>query len=111
MIARVRPRALLLPLALIIAAVAAVAAVAALAGSSPERAVAIGLYALGAFLAIIGFALGSRNLVRAADHPGAHPGGDASRLWETKEAAVVLIVLGLVLLVLGTAVDPNARLI
>ena len=33
------------------------------------------------------------------------------RLWETKEAAVVLIVIGLVLLILGTAVDPNARLI
>jgi dipeptide/tripeptide permease len=110
-IARVRPRALLLPLALIIAAVAAVAALALLAGSSPERAVAIGLYALGAFLGIIGFALGSRNLFRAADHPSADPGGDASRLWETKEAAVVLIVIGIVLLLLGTAVDPNARII
>jgi dipeptide/tripeptide permease len=109
--ARVRPRALVLPLALIIGAVAAVAAVAALAGSSPERAVAIGLYAVGAFLAVIGFALGSRNLFRAADHPSADLGGDTSRLWETKEAAVVLIVIGLVLLVLGTGVDPNARLI
>jgi hypothetical protein len=111
MTARVRPRALLFPLALITGAVAAVAAIAVLAGSAPERAVAIGLYALGAFLAIIGFALGSRNLFRAADHPSADVGGEAARVWETKEAAVVLIVLGLVLLVLGTAVDPNARLI
>ena len=87
------------------------AAVGALAGSSLERSVAIGLYALGAFLAVIGFALGSRNLFRAADHSNADTGGDPSRLWELKEAAVVLIVVGLVLLLLGTAVDPNARLI
>jgi hypothetical protein len=111
MTARVRPRALLLPLALVTGAVAAVAAVALLAGSAPERAVAIGLYALGAFLAVIGFALGSRNLFRAADHPSAPVGGDAVRLWETKEAAVVLIVLGLALLAAGIAVDPRARLI
>jgi hypothetical protein len=38
-------------------------------------------------------------------------GADAERLWETREAAVVLIVIGLALLVLGTAVDPNARLV
>jgi hypothetical protein len=111
MIARVRPRALLLPLALLTGAVAAVAAVALLAGSSPERSVAIGLYALGAFLAIIGFALGSRNMFRPGDHPSTDAGGDAFRIWETREAAVVLIVIGLVLVVLGTAVDPNARLI
>ena len=85
----------------------AVAAVALLAGSAPERAVAIGLYALGAFLAVIGFALGSRNMFR----PGDHSSADADRLWETKEATVVLIVIGLVLVILGTAVDPNARLI
>jgi len=109
--ARVRPRGLVFPLALIAVSVAAVAAVAVLAGSAPERAVAIGLYALGAFLAILGFALGSRNVFRAADPSSEHVGGDAGRLWETKEAAVVLIVLGLVLLVLGTAVDPNARLV
>ena len=110
MIARVRPRALLLPLALLTGAVAAVAAVALLAGSSPERVVAIGLYALGAFLAIIGFALGSRNMFRPGDHSSADAGGEI-RLWETKEATVVLIVIGLVLVILGTAVDPNARLI
>ena len=109
MIARARLRALILPLVLISGAVAAVAAVAALAGSSADRAVAIGLYALGAFLAVIGFALGSRNLFRAQDHSIAL--ADPVHLWETKEAAVVLIVIGLVLLMLAVAVDPNARLI
>lgn len=107
MTARVRPRALLLPLALLTGGVVAVAAVALLAGSAPERAVAIGLYALGAFLAVIGFALGSRNMFR----PGDHSSADADRLWETREVTVVLIVIGLVLVILGTAVDPNARLI
>jgi hypothetical protein len=85
--------------------------VALLAGSAPERALAIGLYALGAFLAVIGFALGSRNVFRAADPSSDRVGADAERLWETREAAVVLIVIGLALLVLGTAVDPNARLV
>jgi hypothetical protein len=109
--ARVRPRALVFPLALITGSVAAVAAVALLAGSAPERALAIGLYALGAFLAVSGFALGSRNVFRAADPSSDRVGADAARLWETREAAVVFIVIGLVLLVLGTAVDPNARLV
>ena len=111
MIARARLRALLLPLILITGGVAVVAAVAALAGSSPERAVAIGLYALGAFLAIIGFALGSRNLFRVEDRSDPLAGRDPARLWETKEATIVLIAIGLALLLLATAVDPNARLI
>lgn len=104
-------RRAIVPIALIAGAVAVVAAVAALAGSSASRAVALGLYAVGAGLGIFGFALGSRNLLfRPLDH-GADEDGDVSAPSETREAAVLLIVVGLVLLGVGAAVDPRARLI
>ena len=61
-------RRALLPVGLIAGAVAAVTAIAALAGAPPQRAVALGLYAVGSFLVLVGFALGSRNLLRSSDH-------------------------------------------
>lgn len=110
MIPRVARRAIV-PVALIAGAVVVVAVVAALAGSSASRATALGLYAVGAGLGIFGFALGSRNLLfRPLDH-GADEEEDVSAPSETREAAVLLIVVGLVLLAVGAAVDPRARLI
>jgi hypothetical protein len=100
-----------LPILLIAGAVAVVAAVAALAGSSFERAVALGLYAVGSFMTIVGFALGSRNLFRIAPGVRSEEQEGLSRVWETTEAAAVLMVLGLLIVLAGTAVDPNARLI
>ena len=110
-------RRALLPLLLVVGSVAVVAAVAALAGTSFERSVALGLYAVGSFMTIVGFALGSRNLLRSTHHPRSDDqdrvGDDdrLSRYAETSEAAALLIVLGIVLVLAGTAVDPNARLI
>jgi hypothetical protein len=99
------------PVVLIAGAVAVVAAVAALAGASPQRAVALGLYAVGSFMTIVGFALGSRSLFRSADHSSSDANGVLAGLWETTEAAALLILIGLFLLGVGTAVDPRARLI
>ena len=98
-------------LLLIGAAVVIVALIALLGGASSERAAAIGFYAVGGFLAIIGFALGSRNLFRPRERKALQKTGGTADLWETIEAAAVLIVLGLALLVVGVAVDPHARLI
>ena len=104
-------RRAIVPVALIAGAVAVVSAVAVLVGASPSRAVALGLYAVGAGLAVFGFALGSRNLLMRPAAPGAREDEDVAARSETKEAAVLLIVLGLLLLAIGTAVDPRARLI
>ena len=112
MIRRIARRAIV-PVALIAGAVAVVSAIALLVGASPSRAVALGLYAVGAGLAVFGFALGSRNLLVRPAHPGAPKDDDEDLVArsETKEAAVLLIVVGLLLLAIGTAVDPRARLI
>lgn len=110
MIRRALRRAFL-PVALVAGAVAIVAAVALLAGSSLPRALALGLYGVGSFMAIVGFALGSRGLFRSADHKRPDASGGLSGLWETTEAAALLIVIGLVLLAFGVAVDPRVRLI
>jgi putative copper export protein len=104
-------RRALVPLLLVVGSVAVVAGVAALAGTSFERAVALGLYAVGSFMTIVGFALGSRNLFRSAQHSRSDDQDRLSRFSETNEAAALLIVLGIVLLLAGTAVDPHARLI
>jgi len=99
------------PALLLLGAVLAVAAVAALAGSGVERSLALGLYAVGSLLTIFGFGLGTRNLFRSAQSAHADEQAGVSRFGETMEAAAVMIVLGIVLLLLGTAADPNARLI
>ena len=104
-------RRAVLPMALLACAVIIVAAVALLAGAPPQRAFALGFYAVGSFLAIGGFALGSRNLFRSREHRLSAEKNDLSDFWETNEAAALLIVVGLVLLTVGTAVDPRARLI
>ncbi len=104
-------RRALLPLLLVAFAVVVVAAVAILAGSSFQRAIALGLYAAGSFLTTIGFALGSRSLFRPAEKPPPSPTGRPLSLWETKEADAVLLVAGLLVLAAGIAVDPRVRLI
>ena len=62
-------------------------------------------------MTIVGFALGSRNLFRPGQHPRSEERNDISRLSETNAASALLIVIGLVLLIAGTAVDPHKRLI
>ena len=110
MIRRAARRAIV-PLALIAVAIGAVAAISALAGSSAAHAVALGFYAVGACLGILGFGVGSRNLLFRPPDAGADEDGDPSAHGERREAAILLIVVGLVLLAVGTAVDPRARLI
>jgi hypothetical protein len=111
-IRRIARRAIV-PVALIAGAVAVVSAIALLVGSSPLRAIALGLYAVGAGMAVFGFALGSRNLLARPTDPAvpSDEDEDIAARSEAKEAAVLLIVLGLLLLAGGAAIDPRARLI
>jgi hypothetical protein len=99
-----------LPLTLVGFTVLAVAALAALTGSPFERAVALGLYAVGSFMAIVGFALGSRSLFQSARQAKPDESGGFSAAWETQGVAAVLILIGLILVAAGVAVDPHARL-
>jgi hypothetical protein len=104
-------RRLFLPVALIACSIAVVAAVAVLAGSPLQRASALGLYGVGSFVAIVGFALGSRGLFRSPDDGSLDAGAERLGFWETTAVAALLIVIGIVLLAGGVAVDPRVRLI
>lgn len=78
-------------------------------GGSARRGAAVSLYAVGAFCAVIGAGLAFRNpLQRGA------PGGLAARGTETRvdrELAGLLIVLGVLLVVVGIAIDSRAQLV
>ena len=104
-------RRVFLLLLLLACAVTGVAAIGVLAGAAPQRALSLGLYAVGSFVAVIGFALGTRRSLRGPDSPTSGVTGGVSDLWETTEAAALLIVLGLALLAAGVAIDSRVRLV
>jgi hypothetical protein len=93
-----------------------------IAGSSMRRAVALGFYLVGSFLLIAGFFVGSRGRARpvAEDNErGSFPFTSARKVRsatpeeerETISASAIFILLGVSLLVVGVAVDSQARLL
>ena len=100
-----------LPVILLGGVVVIFAGVAVLTGSSVQRGLSLGFYAVGSFLTVVGFALGTRNAFRSAERRDLHGRDRFADLWETTEAAALLIAMGLVLLVVGVAVDERVRLI
>lgn len=86
--------------------------------ASISRAVSLGFYLVGAFLVVIGFAGGSRGPFRpeADDHGGIKLGRTLRRasleeLNDTISLAALVVVIGLVLLVIGVAVDSRYTLV
>jgi hypothetical protein len=117
-------RRILAVLALTVAGTAAIsAALGALSGKSVEHALAVGYYVVGAAVLVGSFAFGSRGPWRAAvadEKEGApfpfRPRPRRRRRKATPEerteatrTSVALFLLGLVLIVLGTVVDPSRR--
>jgi hypothetical protein len=88
-----------------------------LVGSSVDRAISLGFYLVGAFLAFSGFFLGNRGPVRPVGEDRGWRVGRGLRGAspdEHREALVtggLLAVLGFVLLAIGVAVDSRYRLI
>ena len=78
--------------------------------TSARRGTALGLYAVGAFCALIGAGLALRNSLQRGG-----PGGFTVEAREApavdRELAGILIALGLLLLVFGIAIDPRAQLV
>jgi hypothetical protein len=89
------------------------ALVALLSSNGYGRSISLGLYAVGAFCVAGGFGVGTRSsLRRSSADPGAvRPRGrvGAEEIRATVATAGVLISVGLLLLVLGTIVDPRVR--
>ena len=95
-----------------------------LVGASLDRSVALGFYGLGCFLMISGFFVGNRGPARVkSESPGLSmlplPGFGGRRLrWATLEEqnetinnSAVFIALGLVLVMIGVAVDTRHSLV
>ena len=95
-----------------------------LVGASPDRAIALGFYGLGCFLMVSGFFVGNRGPARLkSDAAEASmlplPGLGGRRLrWATLDEqedtinnSAVFIVLGLILVVIGAAVDTRHSLV
>ena len=88
-------------------------------GAGLEHALAIAWYATGSFVLLIGFVASSRGPTRSADSGAWAPVSARGRTlrWATRSEqedslnlSAVLVALGLVLLVLGVAVDGRHRL-
>ena len=84
---------------------------------SLNRAVSLGFYIFGAFLVVIGLAGGTRGPFRSApeDHATVRLGRQLRRatleeLNETINTAAVVVVIGVVLLVIGVAIDGRYTL-
>ena len=90
-----------------------------LLGAPADRSLAVGCYLAGCALLLGGFFFGNRGPFRVANEEGMvglrRPRGirpvSALEHEETFNLSGVLVVLGLVLLALGAAVDPNTQLI
>jgi len=120
-------RRILLILASISALTAAVSLLGALAaGASPGRALATGFYLVGAFLMIAGVLSGARGPLRAAGTSDRAPAltlfgfGVTARALrkasheerhDTLVTAVLFLGLGLALVAVGVAADPNVELL
>ena len=95
-----------------------------LIGASVNRALTLGFYLVGCFLLVVGFFVGNRGpaRVKGEDTVGATllpiPGAGTRRLrWatlteqhETINNSAIFITLGLILIVLGTAIDTRHSL-
>ncbi len=99
---------ILVALGVVAATVGSLIAVAT--GDSARRGAALGLYGVGAFCTVIGAGLVVRNTFQLLG-PGAAAADRTDGPAADRELAGVLIVLGLVLVVVGIAVDPRARLV
>jgi hypothetical protein len=93
-----------------------------IAGSSVRRALALGFYLIGSFLLIAGFFVGSRGRARPVsddNERGSVPFASARKVRsatpeeerETISASAIFISLGVSLLVVGIALDSQARLV
>lgn len=88
-----------------------------LLGASANRSISLGLYLLGCFLMVAGFFVGNRGPFRTQDDVETPRLGrrlrSASRgeMLESIAVSAVFIVLGLVLIALGAAIDSRADLV
>jgi hypothetical protein len=86
-------------------------------GASADRAISVGLDAVGAFLLVAGFFIGNRGPARLKEE-GSRPLEGRRVRWATREERVIalndsaiFVSVGFVLILLGIAVDSRVRLL
>jgi hypothetical protein len=79
-------------------------------GGSARRGAAVGLYAVGALCTVVGAGVAFRNSLQRL-RPGQTDGERTETSVVDRELAGVLIILGLLLVVVGIAIDPRAQLV
>jgi uncharacterized membrane protein len=79
------------------------------AGTSGQRGAAVGLYAVGGVSTVLGALLVTRNSVQLRRMSAESDDSEVAE--SSRELAGILLALGIILVVLGIAVDPQARLI
>ena len=89
---------------------------AALGAASPDRAISLGFYGVGAFLAVGGFLLGNRGPYRSGSARSERFGRSLERATpdDTRASvnmAILLTVLGLLLLAIGVTIDSRFELV
>jgi hypothetical protein len=95
-----------------------------LLGSDPRRSISVGLYGVGSLFVVVGIFYGVRPPVRTTGGGGS-PGifgslaaGGGSARWADREdieeslgLSAVFVSIGLLLIVIGAAIDPRVRLV
>jgi hypothetical protein len=79
-------------------------------GGSARRGAAVGLYAVGALCTVVGAGVAFRNSLQRL-RPGQADAERTETSLVDRELAGVLIILGLLLVVVGIAIDPRAQLV
>ena len=90
--------------------------VGAITGTPLSRALSVGFYAVGSFGLVAGFFVGNRGPARGRAPTGASPFGGRRLRWarpdEQMEAittSALFVTVGVVLILIGLAVDPRVR--
>jgi hypothetical protein len=100
-------RRLAVVVAVLVGGTAAVASLVGLAtGTSLDRAISLGMYLVGSFCAICGFAL----TIRGALRPGAEH-DEFGYEGTSRNAAALLVSLGLLIVVIGLIIDSRVRVL
>ncbi len=102
-------RRLLIVLGALVGGTTVVAALLGVAtGSSLNRSISLGLYAVGSFCTIIGFAMTMRGALRPRERGGQPVVEDAG---SARAASGLLITAGIVIMLVGMAVDSRVRVV
>jgi len=88
--------------------IAGAAVIGLVSGNSLNRSISLGLYGVGSFATIIGFGMTMRGALRPGDHHGRPIADDPG---SARAASGLLISVGIVIMLVGMAIDSRVRVL